>query len=352
MTSINASRLIEQAKQKKAEQVTKEVSQEVQQKQASSGASSSTSVFEQEKAEKAGSNGQQLSSYDDWTESLHARGIKTTSLGANEANFANYGAALSDDLKNEILNSFDCEADYKLQAQIAGIFSGTNVVQSGDIVSACKKLGIDVSIEYQKTSYIVDNKKGGQYANNKTNAINGSIAVYTFSDGNGGEIKIADANGNGALETEEIFMNEILSGVASDVEINFTDGLIGHGNSGGGINGKGLSEMGIFDLKSETEDLLQKMRDRRISQEEFQAQRAKDMEEFEADLAKKKEQQKAALEENEANGGVKKEISQGEYSEQLSAETSKLDKAGFSTDESKELAEKKVKDKYTVAKAK
>lgn len=345
MTSINASRLIEQAKQKKAEQVSQEVSKEVQQKQSSSGTASSSSVFEQEKA---GSNGQQVSSYDDWTESLNARGIKTTKLGANEANFANYAAALSDDLKNDILNSFDCEADYKLQAQIAGIFSGTNVVQSGDIISACKKLGIDVSVEYTKTSYIVDNKKGGQYANNKTNAINGSIAVYTFSDGNGGEIKIADANGNGALETEEIFMNEILSGVASDVEINFTDGLIGHGNSG--TDGKGLSEMGIFDLKSATEDMLQKMRERRISQEDFQAQRVKDMEEFEADLAEKKEQQKAALEEDEANGGVKKEISQGEYSEQLSAEARKLGDVGFSNEESKELAEKKVKDKYTIAK--
>ena len=150
------------------------------------------------------------------------------------------------------------------------------------------------------------------------------------------------------METEEIFMNEILSGVASDVEINFTDGLIGHGNSG--ADGKGLSEMGIFDLKSATEDMLQKMRDRRISQEEFQAQRAKDMEEFEADLAEKKEQQKAALEENEANGGVKKEISQGEYSEQLSAEARKLGDVGFSNEESKELAEKKVKDKYTIAK--
>lgn len=345
MTSIDASRLIEQAKQKKAEQVSQEVSKEVQQKQSSAGPASSSSVFEQEKA---GSNGQQVSSYDDWTESLNARGIKTTKLGANEANFANYAAALSDDLKNDILNSFDCEADYKLQAQIAGIFSGTNVVQSGDIISACKKLGIDVSVEYTKTSYIVDNKKGGQYANNKTNAINGSIAVYTFSDGNGGEIKIADANGNGALETEEIFMNEILSGVASDVEINFTDGLIGHGNSG--TDGKGLSEMGIFDLKSATEDMLQKMRDRRISQEDFQAQRVKDMEEFEADLAEKKEQQKAALEEDEANGGVKKEISQGEYSEQLSAEARKLGDVGFSNEESKELAEKKVKDKYTIAK--
>ena len=62
MTSINASRLIEQAKQKKAEQVTKEVSQEVQQKQSSAGAASSSSVFEQEKAQKAGSNGQQVSS--------------------------------------------------------------------------------------------------------------------------------------------------------------------------------------------------------------------------------------------------------------------------------------------------
>lgn len=153
--------------------------------------------------------------YNDWITSLNSRGIKTTSLGKNEANFADYTNALSESLKQEIAASFDCDADYDLQAKLASLYSG-NVKQSGDIVNAAKKAGIQVNVQYVQTSYIVDNKKGGQYANNKT-AKNGSIAVYTFKDANGGEIKIADANGNGALETEELFMNELLSGVVSDI---------------------------------------------------------------------------------------------------------------------------------------
>ena len=39
----------------------------------------------------------------------------------------------------------------------------------------------------------------------------------TFKDANGGEIKIADANGNAALETDELFMNEILGGITTDI---------------------------------------------------------------------------------------------------------------------------------------
>lgn len=154
--------------------------------------------------------------YSDWITSLNSRGIKTTGLGGGEANFADYTGALSESLKQEIMASFDCQADYDLQAKLAGLYGSKSVMQSGDIVGAAKAAGIQVNVEYVNTSYIVDNKKGGQYANNK-NATNGSIAVYTFKDANGGEIKIADANGNGALETEELFMNELLSGVVSDI---------------------------------------------------------------------------------------------------------------------------------------
>lgn len=156
-----------------------------------------------------------VSNYNEWIASLNARGIKTTSLGSNEANFSDYTNALSDSLKQEIAASFDTDADYDLQAKLASVLRG-NLIQSTDMKNALAGTGISYSVQYVKTSYIVDNKKGGSYMNNK-NATNGSIAVYTFSDGKGGEIKIADANGNGALESEELFMNELLSGVVADI---------------------------------------------------------------------------------------------------------------------------------------
>ncbi len=165
--------------------------------------------------------------YNEWITSLNSRGIKTTHLGNGEANFANYTAALSDDLKQEIASSFDCEADYDLQAKLAGLYGSKSVMQSGDIVSAAKANGIQVNVQYVKTSYIVDNKADGHY---DTDVTNGSIAVYTFKDANGGEIKIADANGNGALETEELFMNELLSGVVSDISASSGGGNTAAGN--------------------------------------------------------------------------------------------------------------------------
>lgn len=165
--------------------------------------------------------------YNNWIADLNSRGIKTTHLGNGEANFANYTAALSDDLKQEIVASFDCEADYDLQAKLAGLYGSKSVMQSGDIVSAAKANGIQVNVQYVKTSYIVDNKADGHY---DTDVTNGAIAVYTFKDGNGGEIKIADANGNGALETEELFMNELLSGVVSDISASSGGGNTAAGN--------------------------------------------------------------------------------------------------------------------------
>ncbi len=185
--------------------------------------------------------------YNDWITSLNSRGIKTTSLGKNEANFADYSNALSESLKQEIMASFDCDADYDLQAKLASLYS-SNVEQSGNIVSAAKQAGIQVSVQYVNTSYIVDNKKGGQYANNKS-ATNGSIAVYTFKDANGGEIKIADANGNGALETEELFMNELLSGVVSDISA----------PSGSGVSNKQVNVQNT--LQNTIQDFIDKMQE-------------------------------------------------------------------------------------------
>ena len=161
-------------------------------------------------------NGQGIT-YQEFEERLHSAGIKTTSIReGKEANFADYGNALSDDLKQQILDSFDCEQDYQLQSMIADLYNDNkSVLQSGQFVSACKNMGLTVNISYQKTSYISDYKAG-----NFDNSVGtGSIAVYTISDGMGGEIKIADANGNGALESEEIFMNQILGDINYEISV-------------------------------------------------------------------------------------------------------------------------------------
>lgn len=189
--------------------------------------------------------------YNDWITSLNSRGIKTTNLGKGEANFADYTNALSESLKQEIMASFDCDADYDLQAKLASLYDG-NVKQSGDIVNAAKKAGIQVNVQYVKTSYIVDNKADGHYDKDVTN---GSIAVYTFKDANGGEIKIADANGNGALETEELFMNELLSGVVSDISA----------PSGGGVSGKQANVQNT--LQNTIQGFINKMDERLAEQQ-------------------------------------------------------------------------------------
>lgn len=194
-----------------------------------------------------------IQSYGDFKASLEERGLKTTRTGQREANFADYGNALGGNVKQMVMDSFDNEQDYKLQSQLAAAFKNKNAVDMADIKSFCKANGIKCNVEYVKTQYIVDNKKGGKYANN-TNAINGNIAVYTFSDGQGGEIKIADANGNGALESEELFMNEILSGITSDIAAaNGMNSASSGQNSAQSIE-KNKSSENLFDKKDELKE--------------------------------------------------------------------------------------------------
>ena len=170
-----------------------------------------------------------FNSYDDFKKYMEDSGLKTTTIHEQwgEANFFDYGAALSDELQDMICNpnkynldasddatdGFD-ENDKQLQAEIAALFKNKNVMQRGDFVATLKSMGYEVSVSYVKTSYISDNKADGHY---DTDVRNGNIGVYTISDGKGGDLIIADANGNGALEVEEVMMNHILDGVNADV---------------------------------------------------------------------------------------------------------------------------------------
>lgn len=154
--------------------------------------------------------------YTEFVDQLNAAGNKTTRLGKGEADFSDYGNALSDELKSMITDSFDNEQDYVLQSEIASLYQqyGRSVMQRGEFVEMLKRNGYSVQTSYVKSSYIPDNKADGHY---DTDISSASIGVYTISDGKGGEIVIADANGNGALEIEEVFMNQILNDIAVDV---------------------------------------------------------------------------------------------------------------------------------------
>ena len=78
-------------------------------------------------------------------------------------------------------------------------------------------MGLNVQSDWVSTSYLVDAKAtgGGQAGLNQ----NGAITVLTIVDpSTGAEIKIADTNGNGAIEIEELFMNELLSGISKTID--------------------------------------------------------------------------------------------------------------------------------------
>ena len=129
-------------------------------------------------------------------------------------NFLKYFDALDADVKQRCLNSFDSPEDLKLQKIVADALfgSGKDSVTFKEMKKNLGNLGISVSIEYVDTQYRVDEfKQKGDYITN------GSIALITFKDANGGEFTVADANGNAALETDELFMNEILGGVSTDI---------------------------------------------------------------------------------------------------------------------------------------
>lgn len=195
-------------------------------------------------------------SYDQFVQEMNDAGIRTTKIReGKEANFADYGNALSDDLKSLITDSFDCKQDYELQSLIAGVYadSGKNYLHRSDFVRACKELGLNVKVDSYKTTYIPD-YKGGNFSNSIRN---GSVPVYTISDGMGGEIVIADANGNGALESEELFMNQILGDI--NYEISATKGVgvtIYSGGSGSNsVSGTedGKSVFGVAETEKENE---------------------------------------------------------------------------------------------------
>ena len=73
-----------------------------------------SSNYEQFKKQNSYSSGGGTKSYDQFVSEMNQAGIKTTHINNGEANFADYGNALSDDLKAQIMDSYDCAQDYEL----------------------------------------------------------------------------------------------------------------------------------------------------------------------------------------------------------------------------------------------
>lgn len=163
--------------------------------------------------------------------SSSSTGSQSTSLGSGQflsaglkdkyksntgyENFRKYFNDLSQNIVQDCLSTFDSQADLAMQQTIAEALygSGRATVNINELQGILSSKGITVSTEYVSAQYRVDEFAVG----GDGYVTNGAITVMTFKDANGGEIKIADANGNAALETDELFMNEILGGITTDI---------------------------------------------------------------------------------------------------------------------------------------
>lgn len=209
--------------------------------------------------------------YSSWIANLQGRGFNTTGLSSGEANFADYGHALNDDLKNQISQNGKTQADKDLLALVASLFGGKSVMQYSDFINVLKSKGLNVSVEYVSTSYIVDEKQSG--TKGAKNVTRGSIAVYQISDGKGGKLTIADANGNAAIEIEEVFMNEILSGVASDIK-----------GDGSGTGMSAEEQARIKALEAQQATLEKQIKDAEASKSEAEAEIERNKKEAEIEI--------------------------------------------------------------------
>ena len=147
---------------------------------------------------------------------LQARGLKTTGINyaSDEVTFVEYAAAVSDELKAEVMKAFEenPEVALEMQRQIAGLFAQHNAVGNTEFMRLVSQLGYKIERESVRTSYIKDDKSS---AADHGTLKEDYITTFTITDPETGvQLKILDTNGNGFIEVEEVFMNEFLSGLS------------------------------------------------------------------------------------------------------------------------------------------
>ena len=120
--------------------------------------------------------------------------------------------SLDDSIKQELISSFDCEADYQLQKDIAAYFGSRTGINNHELNGTININGKTIQVTSKKSEVAVD------FYNETSGMNHGAIDIFTFTDpSTGAEIKIADANGNGVIETEELFFNELLTDINTEI---------------------------------------------------------------------------------------------------------------------------------------
>lgn len=120
--------------------------------------------------------------------------------------------SLDDSIKQELISSFDCEADYQLQKDIAAYFGSRTGINNHELNGTININGKTIQVTSKKSEVAVD------FFNETSGMNHGAIDIFTFTDpSTGAEIKIADANGNGVIETEELFFNELLTDINTEI---------------------------------------------------------------------------------------------------------------------------------------
>lgn len=274
---------------------------------------------------------------------LNQHGVKTTSINTKkgEATFVDYSGALNDKTKNAILNGGFGEndgwddAELAMQEDIANLYRslGKSNIQTSDLIKMLKSAGYSVESTYMSTSYITDNKASGVHLG----ATNGAINILTITDKNGNDIVIADANGNAAIETEELFLNEILTGAVSMI-----DGV----DYSQFNTGKTSSEMSTFDKISQGFGLTEFDFENIFKNDnKFDKLSEKEKEE---EINKKLQEEKAKLEKEEEKKSKLTEINKATYRKIMEKFIENYiedyDKNDLSEKELEKLAQKEAKE--------
>jgi len=151
-------------------------------------------------------------SYDSKMQALKAAGLKTTGLNNGEANFADYFKALQSTQEGKALLA-SLGGDEELQMEVAELYTQRNVYDFETLKSKLASKGITVSEEWVSgVDHMIDQKFVGTGVEQHAKG----LTVITFEK-NGKTFKVADANGNAALETEELMFNDILGDINSDL---------------------------------------------------------------------------------------------------------------------------------------
>ena len=192
--------------------------------------------------------------YAKFREDKEALGLRTTHMrNDEEVNFAEYTAALSEELQKELASYFADGAenrDEALAAQqaIASVYAkmNDNSMHVDAFARAVRSLGYDIEWGTVRTTYIIDDKKSKDKGGGS--ATEGNITIFTIKNKEGEVLfKVADTNGNAEIEIEEVFANELITGIANEID---RDELLAaaanfKGNIGGGSRSYDLSDMNL-----------------------------------------------------------------------------------------------------------